>query len=140
MELVKFTSLYSLVNYIRKTFESEYQGVSEGINQLKAAFNNVDSNGDGRLSKMELREALSSMRVELTPEEVDKIFVKFDTDQSGFLDYKVINQPVWKLSWHVILLNLMLTIFIYVITLGIFGLDRLCFSSSLSRIQGGCLQ
>ena len=56
--------------------------------ELREVFREIDTNGDGKLSREELmHEYLKTMGIEEAKAEVDKIMEKVDTDGSGFIDY-----------------------------------------------------
>merc|ERR1719450_1140745 len=56
----------------------------KNLNDVKAAFRRFDSDGDGHISRTELRQVMSSF----SEEEVDSIFALGDKDQSGGIDYQ----------------------------------------------------
>lgn len=47
----------------------------------------MDSNGDGKLSKEEVRTGYSKYFGELSEEQINLIFDQLDFDHSGFLDF-----------------------------------------------------
>jgi Ca2+-binding EF-hand superfamily protein len=47
----------------------------------------LDSNGDGKLSKEEVRTGYSKYFNELSEEQINLIFDQLDFDHSGFLDF-----------------------------------------------------
>lgn len=49
-------------------------------------FRALDTDGNGKISKLELLEASKSLKL-FTAEEVDEIFENCDMDKSGFIDY-----------------------------------------------------
>ena len=58
------------------------------IKELREAFREIDTNGDGRLSRDELLAKYSKMMgVVEAEDEVDRIMNEVDTDQNGFIDY-----------------------------------------------------
>jgi Ca2+-binding EF-hand superfamily protein len=51
-------------------------------------FKLIDKNGDGKLSKAELKEGYENHYCRLlSDKEIDAIFETADTDRSGFIDY-----------------------------------------------------
>ncbi|XP_061172568.1 uncharacterized protein LOC133181934 isoform X2 [Saccostrea echinata] len=54
---------------------------------LKKAFRVLDINGDGFISKEELREVLTKMGETLTDQEVDEMMEKADKNKDGKIDY-----------------------------------------------------
>jgi len=56
----------------------------KNLNDVKAAFRRFDSDGDGHISRTELRQVMSSF----SEAEVDSIFALGDKDQSGGIDYQ----------------------------------------------------
>merc|ERR1712128_805 len=56
----------------------------KNLNDVKAAFRRFDSDGDGHISRTELRQVMSSF----SEAEVDSVFALGDKDQSGGIDYQ----------------------------------------------------
>lgn len=54
--------------------------------RLMRAFNDLDKNKDGRLSREELLEGYKKVK-EFTSDSVEELIKKYDTDQSGYIDY-----------------------------------------------------
>jgi calcium-dependent protein kinase len=60
----------------------------EEAKHLAEAFRTIDKNGDGRLSKLELWEQFSMITgAQQASLDVESIFTRLDTDNSGFIDY-----------------------------------------------------
>ncbi|KAF4094228.1 hypothetical protein AMELA_G00010350 [Ameiurus melas] len=60
-----------------------------GIKELKNAFNEFDSNGDGQISLSELREAMKKLMGEqLTPRDIDEIIRDGDLNGDGQVDFE----------------------------------------------------
>lgn len=60
----------------------------EETKELRSAFLAMDENKDGKLSKEEVHNGYSKVfGQDIDMEEVDEIFRKADTDNSGFIDY-----------------------------------------------------
>lgn len=55
--------------------------------ELRKVFSTFDKNGDGFITKQELRESLRNMRISMTETEVDDVVVKFDSNGDGLLDF-----------------------------------------------------
>eukprot|EP00092_Neocalanus_flemingeri_P000651 GFUD01000693.1.p1 GENE.GFUD01000693.1~~GFUD01000693.1.p1 ORF type:complete len:3364 (-),score=1087.83 GFUD01000693.1:1093-10800(-) len=56
----------------------------KNLNDVKSAFRKFDSDGDGHISRTELRQVMSSF----SESEVDSLFALGDKDQSGGIDYQ----------------------------------------------------
>jgi len=52
---------------------------------LAETFKALDTNGDGKLSKEELRQGIGESQ--LGDKEIDEIFRRLDIDKSGLIDY-----------------------------------------------------
>jgi len=58
------------------------------INACKI-FNQIDANGDGKITKQELYDGLKSkIKIELLEENIDQIYSKLDMDNDGFIEYE----------------------------------------------------
>lgn len=62
------------------------RGGSNGIRSISKLLSIMDDNGDKRLSKEELRYGLRDYGVDLTPTEMEQVFLFFDRDGNGFID------------------------------------------------------
>ena len=77
-EFVKlmFPAANATLNKVQQSFKS--------LNDVKAAFRRFDADGDGHISRSELRSVMASF----SEQEVDSIFALGDKDQSGGIDYQ----------------------------------------------------
>ncbi|KAI4335681.1 hypothetical protein L6164_014307 [Bauhinia variegata] len=55
--------------------------------ELKKVFATFDKNGDGFLTRQELRESLRNIRIFMTDKEIEDIVVKFDSNGDGLIDF-----------------------------------------------------
>merc|ERR1719438_269658 len=63
---------------------SKLQQQFQNLNDVKAAFRRFDTDGDGHISRTELRQVMGSF----SEAEVDAVFALGDKDQSGAIDYQ----------------------------------------------------
>ncbi|TKY54823.1 Calmodulin protein 4 [Spatholobus suberectus] len=56
--------------------------------ELRKVFSTFDKNGDGFITKQELRESLRNIRIFMTDGEVDDIVVKYDSNGDGLIDFE----------------------------------------------------
>jgi len=78
---LQFDEFAELVEAHRKSKEEELESLAQ-------AFSKFDKNGDGLISKEELRTALTTMGLaKLSDEEVDELFADADTDENGYIDF-----------------------------------------------------
>lgn len=54
---------------------------------LRKVFSTFDKNGDGFITRQELRESLRNIRIFMTDSEIDDIVVKFDSNGDGLIDF-----------------------------------------------------
>ncbi|KAH1105555.1 hypothetical protein J1N35_009323 [Gossypium stocksii] len=55
--------------------------------ELKRVFSTFDKNGDGFITKQELRESLKNIRMFMTESEVEEMVVKLDANGDGLIDF-----------------------------------------------------
>ncbi|XP_028408457.1 EF-hand calcium-binding domain-containing protein 6-like isoform X2 [Dendronephthya gigantea] len=55
---------------------------------LSRAFRNFDEDGNGIVTKAELKNILYRYQLSLTQQEFDKLWNRYDTDRNGYVDYK----------------------------------------------------
>ncbi|BAT76318.1 hypothetical protein LR48_Vigan01g255800 [Vigna angularis] len=63
-------------------------GSSRKKEELERVFSTFDKNGDGFVTKQELRESLSNIGILMTDKEVDDIVVKYDSNGDGLIDFE----------------------------------------------------
>ncbi|KAF2310602.1 hypothetical protein GH714_015275 [Hevea brasiliensis] len=61
---------------------------SKNKGQLKSVFATFDKNGDGFITKHELRESLKNIRIFMTEKEVEEMVAKVDSNGDGLIDYE----------------------------------------------------
>merc|ERR1719208_343920 len=71
-----FPAATDTLNKLQRNFKS--------LNDVKASFRKWDSDGDGHITRLELRQVMSSF----SESEVDTVFALGDTDKSGGIDYQ----------------------------------------------------
>jgi len=75
-----------------KKYMSVFQQIVDVIKEQKisalSAFKMFDANDDGKISKNEFSTALRNMKVMLTPEEIEILFLFIDLDGTGNIEYK----------------------------------------------------
>ncbi|RYG62823.1 DUF4496 domain-containing protein, partial [archaeon] len=80
----KALNVNDIVNKVRtKIIE---RGGSNGIRSVAKLLSIMDDNGDKRLNKEELRYGLRDFGIDLTPTELEQVFMYFDRDRNGFID------------------------------------------------------
>ncbi|XP_047157387.1 calmodulin-like protein 3 [Vigna umbellata] len=63
-------------------------GSSRKKEELERVFSTFDKNGDGFVTKQELRESLRNIGILMTDKEVDDIVVKYDSNGDGLIDFE----------------------------------------------------
>ncbi|KAJ9141011.1 hypothetical protein P3X46_031596 [Hevea brasiliensis] len=61
---------------------------SKNNGELKSVFTTFDKNGDGFITKQELRESLKNVRIFMTEKEVEEMVAKVDSNGDGLIDYE----------------------------------------------------
>eukprot|EP01033_Poteriospumella_lacustris_P003086 gene3086-2262_t len=62
------------------------RGGSNGIRSITKLLSIMDDNGDKRLNRDELRFGLRDYGIDLSPTELEQVFLYFDRDNNGFID------------------------------------------------------
>jgi len=78
---IEFAEFVEIIDAHRKSKEDEQEALAN-------AFKTFDKNGDGLISKEELRQALTTLGLsKLSDDEVDELFAEADTDENGFIEF-----------------------------------------------------
>jgi len=77
---VEFDEFISLMESKMKDVDSE--------EELYEAFKIFDKNGNGKVSKSDIRSVLSSLREMISPQELQDLMDKYDIDKDGYLNYE----------------------------------------------------
>lgn len=70
-----------------KVVDDEREEYGYGKDELRKVFSTFDKNGDGFITKQELRESLRNIRIFMTETEIDDIVVRFDSNGDGLIDF-----------------------------------------------------
>jgi Ca2+-binding EF-hand superfamily protein len=73
---------------IRSKLRDRYGSDALSIRRAKKAFENIDTNGDGRISPREFKNGMAGLRVDLTPDDAEAIIKHLDPGGTGKMDYK----------------------------------------------------
>ena len=77
-----------ILESIRSKLMSMVGSSTNYTRKLKEVFIDIDRNGNNKIDRKELREALSRFRIELRMSEIDLLFERFDRNGDGNMDYK----------------------------------------------------
>jgi Ca2+-binding EF-hand superfamily protein len=77
----------AILDKLRRTLEQRLRSSDNPAGELKRAFADIDHNNSGTVSKIEFRDTMDSLGVEVGKEEVDIIFKRYDEDFNGAIDY-----------------------------------------------------
>jgi Ca2+-binding EF-hand superfamily protein len=78
------TNVHDVIDKVRSKIVE--RGGSTGIRSISKLLSIMDNNGDKRLSKDEFHYGLRDYGINLTPTELEQVFLYFDRDQNGFID------------------------------------------------------
>jgi Ca2+-binding EF-hand superfamily protein len=82
-------AVQEIVDRVRRQLE-DYLGSSAGTDRItrriKEAFADMDRNGNGLVDKAEFGDAMEVLKVRMTRDEINELFLFYDTDRNG-LDY-----------------------------------------------------
>lgn len=81
-------SVVEVIEAIRKALYEELGDAMHIAPRMKEVFAAIDRNGNGRLERSELQMAMETLKLELTPSEIQLLIQRFDHDNSGNFDYK----------------------------------------------------
>ena len=68
--------------------------LKQDLRRAMDLFREWDVNGDGAISKREFKNAMATLKIEVTAEGVDALFRQFDGDGQGTIDFKELNKLV----------------------------------------------
>ena len=75
----------------------------EKIAEYKAAFDDIDENGNGAISADDIKKALNQMGKEITDEEAQEMIAEADLDKNGTVDFPEFVELMRKREQHEIL-------------------------------------
>ena len=79
--------LDSLVNRIRLKIENNLGSQAQSAGRVKEVFADIDADRSGSIDKRELMTAMKTLRIDVSSQEMDDLFHRFDTDGDGRLGY-----------------------------------------------------
>eukprot|EP01040_Poterioochromonas_malhamensis_P010688 gene10688-11644_t len=77
-----------VIEAIRKALADELGDQMNVASRMKEVFAAIDRNGNSRLEKSELKEAMEALKLQLTPSELQLLLHHFDHDGSNNFDYQ----------------------------------------------------
>lgn len=77
-----------VIEAIRKALADELGDQMNVASRMKEVFAAIDRNGNNRLEKSELKEAMEALKLQLTPSELQLLLHHFDHDGSNNFDYQ----------------------------------------------------
>ena len=90
--------LDKLMGEIRSKIEETLGKDAQSGQQLRQVFSDIDKDGSSSIDKKELVKALDILKVELSPEDVNALFSRFDGNGDGRIDYGEFLQLVGFMS------------------------------------------
>eukprot|EP00913_Durusdinium_trenchii_P009737 g9149.t1 len=85
------------VNYVGLLNDEKEKRSNQLVTNL---FNEMDRNGDGRLSRQELRAMLESDAFECDYEDVDEVLENMDDDGDGYVDFEEMKRAIMEAPHH----------------------------------------
>eukprot|EP00753_Platysulcus_tardus_P001808 PLAT11559.1.p1 GENE.PLAT11559.1~~PLAT11559.1.p1 ORF type:complete len:2610 (+),score=1075.75 PLAT11559.1:1106-7831(+) len=84
----EFCNFIALSDLELSSIAARVVGLITSKRDHRAAFEAMDRNGDGRMSRSELRRVLRSIDVTLSESELERLFDSFDADDDGRINYQ----------------------------------------------------
>lgn len=81
------SSVQDVIDAIRKALADYIGPTSNVTKRLKEVFASIDDNGNNRIERKELKIAMETLKVELSPRDLSLLLKRFDRDGSNNFDY-----------------------------------------------------
>ena len=75
------------MNRIRLKIENNLGSQAQSAGRVKEVFADIDADRSGSIDKRELMTAMKTLRIDVSSQEMDDLFHRYDTDGDGRLGY-----------------------------------------------------
>jgi len=86
-EFTSQDSVASIIDRLQRVLERRLGSAANAAREIKESFADFDKNNDGTVTKTEFANAMTSLKLDVSRDNVDLIFKKYDDNGDGKIDY-----------------------------------------------------
>ena len=86
-EMTSLDVVASIIDRLQRVLERRLGSAANAAREIKDTFADFDKNNDGTVTKLEFTDAMASLKLDISRDDVDLIFKKYDDNGDGRINY-----------------------------------------------------
>ena len=86
-EMTSLDVVASIIDRLQRVLERRLGSAANAAREIKETFADFDKNNDGTVTKLEFTDAMASLKLDISRDDVDLIFKKYDDNGDGRINY-----------------------------------------------------